>query len=89
MRVWHEKWQGIGEYGVSERMDREEVREEYERKVCEKLVRWRFMTCDLAWKQNLPDEWKRAIIVSLHKDNYNWVSVSGKVYWEGESQQRD
>ena len=51
-----------------------------------------FWICDLAWKQReVPDEWRRAVIVPLHKgkgsksesNNYRVISrlsVWGKVY---------
>ena len=33
-----------------------------------KVVEW-MIICDLAWRQTeVPDEWKEAIIVPLHKD---------------------
>ena len=43
-----------------------------------------FIICNLAWRQReVPDEWKKAIIVSLHKgkgsndehDNYTGISL--------------
>ena len=34
----------------------------------EVIVEWMFWICDLAWKQReVPDEWRRAVIVPLHK----------------------
>ena len=55
-------------------------------------VKWMCLICDLAWRQReVPDEWKKAFIVPLHKskgskdecNNYrgiNLYNVPGKVY---------
>ena len=56
------------------------------------VAEWMFWLCDLAWKQReVPDEWRKAVIVPLHKgkgsknecNNYRGISllsVPGKVY---------
>ncbi len=56
------------------------------------VVEWMMMICDLAWRQGeVPDKWRKAIIVPLHKgkgnkdecNNYRGVSllsVPGKIY---------
>ncbi len=56
------------------------------------VVEWLTMTCCLAWRQGeVSDEWKKAVIVPLHKgkgnkdecNNYRGISlssVSGKIF---------
>ncbi len=44
------------------------------------VVDWMTMICDLAWRQGeVPDEWKKAVIVPLHKGTGNKDECSN--YW--------
>ncbi len=56
------------------------------------VVEWLTMICDMTWRQGeVPDEWKKAVMVPLHKGKGNkdecnnfrgisLLSVSGKIY---------
>ncbi len=62
------------------------------KRVRDAVVEWMTMICDLAWRQGVvPDEWKKAVIVPLHKgkgnkdecNNYRGISllsVPGTIY---------
>ena len=48
------------------------------------MLEWMFMICDFTWKQKeVPDEWKKTIIVTQHKgqgskdecNNYRGISL--------------